>query len=207
MSVRACLKEAFVIDNHSTLGHYIKFEPSAYRAQISSLGLDELQALHKKTQCKLVGIAAQFTAGLLVFSPLSFLVSAPIMSRRAHVNEEKRLVIKEIMAERGWKGHHFGKKDFFVGAAPTVVAAGLAPVVNHVVHHVAEHATQHVHGLAEAAAQNGVGDVVSDEARMRAAVDLTELAVHKGAPKAIKKGTSWVLTKGEKGSKKKSENS
>lgn len=203
MGVRAHLKHS-LDDMVLSLDRFIGFDPSAYRAQISSLGPLELQTLHKQTQRKLVSITAQSGLGLAACVPTGgvSLILCPLWGRRLHVNSKRRLVIKALMRERGWKGHHFGAKDIVLGAGPVLATAALAVAVDPLVHHVADHAAQHVHHLAEIA-QRGTGEVAaSGRVGVEAIpVEWVEGAAHKVADlathQAMNKGTLWVLTQDE----------
>lgn len=104
MGVRAHLKHS-LDDMVLSLDQFIDFDPSVYRAQISSLGPLELQTLHKQTQRKLVSITAQSDLGLAACVPTGgvSLVLCPLWGRRLYVNNKRRVVIKALMRERGWK--------------------------------------------------------------------------------------------------------
>ncbi|KAK0745621.1 hypothetical protein B0T18DRAFT_390214 [Schizothecium vesticola] len=154
----------------------------------------------QKDAAQVVSITTQSGLGLAAYVPSggASLAFCPIRGRRLYVNSKRRVVIKALMRERGWKGHHFGAKDIAVGAGSVLVTA-LAVAVDPLVHNVADHAVQHMHHRADAAQKGagssaGVGTEAIPVAWVEGAVHkIADLATHQ----AMNKGTLRILTEDE----------
>lgn len=177
------------------IAQFFSFDPAEYRAEISSLSKEELQAEHARIKRRMLSAGTQIVAGGAgaAASGGTSLLFSVIGGRRVDVNSQRRDVIEALLNERGWEGRKLRFRDVAGAIGPKLLMHGIGPDVDLVTDHLVEQATDHATDQA-ADASTAPSGPSSDSAVQ----DLGTKALHKGVRTAATTTASQAILRESK---------
>jgi hypothetical protein len=140
---------------------FFDFNEAAYKKEIYLLSEEAIRREHTIIRQK--RLAAKASIGMGAFTAIhtggATLVFSGIGFRRLQYNNKKKEIIEACMADENWEPSRLRKRDILMAVGPSVVAATLAPGLDHAIGGLAGHGAsifvgQHTPDMASLAMHN-----------------------------------------------------